>query len=248
MNLKVTIHSIGLGFQLSVGCQLVAFSWWHTEKPFPLPVGLMLFTIAAYHFSEFVAIALKNPNTVSISDFVLKYDFAKDRPDGPIARLLGWLSRQTYRGVEHHLALLVPLSEFIIETIYYPQLKFSHLYISYLGFAICMGAEVIRKMAMMTAGRNFNHVVQEERKTDHVLVTEGLYSRWRHPSYVGQFYWCIGTQIMLLNPFSTIVISVAVWLFLQKRIAREEIKLIEFFGNDYIQYRTHVPSGIPGIK
>ena len=51
--------------------------------------------------------------------------------------------------------------------------------------------------AMITAKANFNHVVQSDKKSNHVLVTHGLYGWSRHPSYVGWFYWSIGTQVML---------------------------------------------------
>lgn len=48
---------------------------------------------------------------------------------------------------------------------------------------------------MCTAKHNFNHVVQSERSDNHQLVTHGVYSLCRHPSYVGWFYWSIGTQV-----------------------------------------------------
>jgi protein-S-isoprenylcysteine O-methyltransferase len=48
---------------------------------------------------------------------------------------------------------------------------------------------------MFTAGSNFNHVVQSEKSDTHTLVTSGVYAWCRHPSYVGWFYWSIGTQV-----------------------------------------------------
>lgn len=55
--------------------------------------------------------------------------------------------------------------------------------------------EGLRKAAMLTAGSNFNHIVQNEKAQSHVLVTSGVYSYFRHPSYVGWFYWSTGTQV-----------------------------------------------------
>lgn len=55
--------------------------------------------------------------------------------------------------------------------------------------------EGLRKAAMLTAGSNFNHIVQNEKAQSHVLVTGGVYAFFRHPSYVGWFYWSIGTQV-----------------------------------------------------
>jgi protein-S-isoprenylcysteine O-methyltransferase len=58
-----------------------------------------------------------------------------------------------------------------------------------------IGGELLRKLAMFTAGTNFNHYVQYIRKDDHILVTGGIYAWCRHPSYVGWFSWSVGTQV-----------------------------------------------------
>lgn len=43
----------------------------------------------------------------------------------------------------------------------------------------------------------------------------------RHPSYLGFFYWALGTQIMLANPVSIVVFAVVLWRFFKYRIERE---------------------------
>ena len=55
--------------------------------------------------------------------------------------------------------------------------------------------EVIRKSSMFTAKTNFNHYVQYVKQRGHQLVTTGIYSLCRHPSYMGWFLWSIGTQV-----------------------------------------------------
>ena len=69
--------------------------------------------------------------------------------------------------------------------------------VSLLGVVLCVGGEVFRKLAMLTARTNFNHVVQCTHEEGHQLVTHGVYSYCRHPSYVGWFYWSIGTQVIV---------------------------------------------------
>jgi protein-S-isoprenylcysteine O-methyltransferase Ste14 len=32
-------------------------------------------------------------------------------------------------------------------------------------------------------------------QADHQLITSGVFSLMRHPSYVGWFYWSVGTQV-----------------------------------------------------
>lgn len=117
-----------------------------------------------------------------------------------------------------------------------------------IGAVICFGGEVLRKCAMITASHNFTHVVQFERVQNHRLVKHGVFSLMRHPSYVGWFYWSIGTQIILTNPVCFVIYAVASWKFFHDRIFMEEITLLNFFGEEYYQYQQKVPTGLPFIR
>lgn len=101
---------------------------------------------------------------------------------------------------------------------------------------------------MFTAGHNFTHLIQYRKRDDHQLVQSGIYSLFRHPSYVGWFWWSIGTQVVLVNPVCAIGYAVASWKFFNDRICDEEISLINFFGEDYVAYQRSVPTGIPFIQ
>ena len=57
------------------------------------------------------------------------------------------------------------------------------------------GGEILRKLAMFTATSNFNHYIQHVKEEGHELITHGIYNYFRHPAYVGWFYWSIGTQV-----------------------------------------------------
>lgn len=74
------------------------------------------------------------------------------------------------------------------------------MYVSMVGLAMCIGGELLRKLAMWTARTNFNHVVQIKHEASHELVTHGVYEYFRHPSYVGWFYWSVGTQVSQPDP------------------------------------------------
>jgi protein-S-isoprenylcysteine O-methyltransferase len=63
------------------------------------------------------------------------------------------------------------------------------------GLTLCVAGEVFRKGAMLKAWENFTHLVREKKVEGHRLVTTGLYSLCRHPSYAGWFWWSIGTQV-----------------------------------------------------
>lgn len=113
---------------------------------------------------------------------------------------------------------------------------------------ICIAGEVLRKLAMVTASRNFTHLVQFDRDPEHKLIRHGIYSVMRHPSYVGWFWWSIGTQIVMANPICTVLYTLASWKFFKDRIYVEEITLINFFGHEYITYKKEVPTGVPYIE
>lgn len=113
---------------------------------------------------------------------------------------------------------------------------------------MCFIGEILRKSAMITASHNFTHIVQFERVENHRLVKNGVFSLMRHPSYVGWFYWSIGTQIILTNPICLFIYAIASWKFFHDRIYMEEITLLNFFGEEYFNYQQQVPTGLPFIK
>lgn len=90
--------------------------------------------------------------------------------------------------------------------------------------------------------------MQYEKSGDHKLVTHGIYAFARHPSYVGWFWWSIGTQFILLNPICILIYTVVSWKFFHDRIYCEEYTLLNFFRNDYKTYQDTVPTGLPFIK
>jgi protein-S-isoprenylcysteine O-methyltransferase len=71
---------------------------------------------------------------------------------------------------------------------------------------------------MTHAASNFNHHIQTEKSPTHMLVTSGVYSLVRHPSYFGFFWWALGLQVFLANPFSTAVFIWVLWRFFSRRI------------------------------
>ncbi len=66
------------------------------------------------------------------------------------------------------------------------------------GVMICIMGDLLRKSAMFKAGESFSHIVQSTKKESHKLVVSGVYSMMRHPSYVGWFYWSVGTQVVII--------------------------------------------------
>ncbi|OQR66843.1 protein-S-isoprenylcysteine O-methyltransferase-like [Tropilaelaps mercedesae] len=94
---------------------------------------------------------------------------------------------------EYHIAMVASWFEYFAESYFYPELKTLGV-VAWTGLTLCALGEALRKCAMLTAGSNFHHLVRVKREEDHELVTSGVYSICRHPSYAGWFLWSVGTQ------------------------------------------------------
>jgi len=188
-----------------------------------IPFGLYLSILSFFHFSEYVTTGLSNPQNLSYDSFLVNHSW------------------------QYGLAMLVSWLEYFAQLWLFPDIKHSILVVTYVGLAVCLAGEVIRKMAMLQAGRNFNHIVQSNKADEHKLVTNGVYSVCRHPSYVGWFLWSLGSQVVLVNPLCLIIYGVVSFAFFKERIYVEEYTLIAFFGDQYRDYQKTVGTGIPGI-
>ncbi|XP_057713610.1 protein-S-isoprenylcysteine O-methyltransferase [Corythoichthys intestinalis] len=185
--------------------------------------GWYMCSLAFFHYTEYLVTAIINPRSLSLDSFLLNHS------------------------LEYSLAAVSSWLEFAVEALIFPELK-QLRWLSFLGLLMVMCGEALRKTAMLTAGSNFNHIVQNEKAYSHVLVTSGVYAFFRHPSYVGWFYWSIGTQVVLCNPVCTLGYTIASWRFFRERVEEEEISLINFFAEEYVEYKKRVPTGLPFIS
>ncbi|XP_076237243.1 isoprenylcysteine carboxylmethyltransferase ste14 [Calliopsis andreniformis] len=215
---QVAVRAVFLGYAFGLGI-LVSLIAPLSWKMF----GTYAAVLAAFHYSEFLSIAWINPSTLSIDSFILNHSIAYG-----VAACSSWI-------------------EFVIERQYFPEMK-EPSSISYFGLILCICGDTLRKLAMFTAKHNFNHIVQSEKMDNHELITYGVYRLCRHPSYMGWFYWSMGTQLILQNPFCFLAYTVASWRFFHDRILIEEITLLNFFGQDYINYQKEVGTGLPFIS
>lgn len=116
-----------------------------------------------------------------------------------------------------------------------------------IGTTLILLGQITRSTAMAQAGTSFNHIVQSSKRSDHILITTGVYSLSRHPAYCGFFWWGLGTQLVLGNYVCFAGYSVVLWRFFARRIVHEEKFLVGFFGQEYESYRKRTPVLIPLI-
>ncbi|XP_022221378.1 protein-S-isoprenylcysteine O-methyltransferase [Drosophila obscura] len=215
---QVAIRASFLGFVEAVSVLVICFAPTSWQQ-----FGVYGCFMAFFHYSEFLIIAYANPRTLTLDSFMLNHS------------------------VHYGLAAAASWIEYALEVHFLPDFK-RYGYIWLLGMALCTFGELIRKSAIITAGRSFTHLVQNEKHSDHKLITHGVYAYCRHPSYVGWFWWSIGTQLILMNPICICVYTLVSWLFFHDRIYVEEYSLLNFFQSDYVRYQKRVPTGLPLIK
>jgi len=187
--------------------------------------------LSLFHFLEFWTTAAYNTPAATIGSFLLTANWP------------AYFIAHTFASVE---CLLCNLAFRAWDVEFLPAAATRLVVL--IGFVLVLGGQAVRSLAMVTAGRSFNHVVQQQKRETHQLVTTGIYGVLRHPSYFGFFWWAIGTQVVLGNPLSFMVYALVMHKFFNDRIKREEEILVRFFGRDYEVYRRRVGTKIPRIK
>ena len=150
-------------------------------------------------------------------------------------------------GLAYYVAHVFGLVEFVTEAFLLPAKKQLCL-LNYVGVVLILLGQLARSLAMVHASSNFSHAVAYRKRPDHELVTSGVYSLSRHPSYFGFFCWAVGTQLLLGNPVGACGYAAVLWNFFANRIRGEEKYLVEFFGEEYIAYRKRVTTLIPFLR
>ena len=73
-------------------------------------------------------------------------------------------------------------------------------------------------------------------KTGHALVTEGVYKRVRHPMYAAHVPWGIAQALLLRNLIAGPLAMRLGVAFMVLRILREDLAMIDEFGDAYRRY------------
>jgi protein-S-isoprenylcysteine O-methyltransferase Ste14 len=77
------------------------------------------------------------------------------------------------------------------------------------------------------------------------LATGGLYSLVRHPQYTGLFIGLFGEGVVHWPTFFSVGLFPIIVLAYTLLARKEEQKVIEKFGETYLEYKRHVPMFIP---
>jgi len=221
----IGIRSFYLGISLTLSAVITISTLLFTSSPL-WRIPFFIAALSTFHFLEFWTTAKYNTAVANVDSFLLTAN---------------WPSYQ----IAHIAAML----ECLVTNQLFPNRAWAPFYTGHilllLGCLWVTTGQIARSAAMIQAGRSFNHVIQVKKKDDHELVTTGLYSFVRHPSYSGFFFWGIGTQLVLGNPICFVAYTLVLWRFFSTRIKHEEKVLLNHYGEAYKNYKEHVGSGIP---
>ncbi|MCE9645144.1 MAG: isoprenylcysteine carboxylmethyltransferase family protein [Chloroflexi bacterium] len=86
-----------------------------------------------------------------------------------------------------------------------------------------------------------------EIRTEHKLITTGIYGVIRHPMYASQWLWVFAQSLLLQNWIAGFF-SIAVWmLFYFLRVQAEEKMMLDTFGEEYREYIKRTGAVLPKI-
>lgn len=191
---SIGLQAFSLGFVFALCLLSTTWLLLNDKTIWRLPAFFACLSI--FHFLEFWTTARFNVPAVRASSFLL-------------------FNNGTAYNVAHALATCEIIVSNIFPT-YGSGLVNRHTIAT--GFGLVVTGQLVRSIAMAQAGTNFNHTPQRTRQEGHELVTRGIYSWLRHPSYFGFFWWALGTQVLVGNKVCVVGYLVALWTFFYKRI------------------------------
>lgn len=89
-------------------------------------------------------------------------------------------------------------------------------------------------------------IVFSDLRPDPIMLTEGMFSRVRHPIYLGAMLVYIGVLSLTLSLFGAAVFILVAILY-QWLAKHEEELMLDIFGKEYREYIRQVPMWLPKV-
>ena len=116
--------------------------------------------------------------------------------------------------------------------------------VRWLGVVLYAGGGALRLWPVFVLGRRFSGLVAIQ--PGHELVTGGIYSRIRNPSYLGLLVMSLGWALAFRSVVG-VLLTVLLIPPLVARMGAEERLLRTQFGDQYDDYRSRTSRLIPGL-
>lgn len=130
----------------------------------------------------------------------------------------------------------------LCEWAYFPQIKLDWL--PFLGAVLLIAGIIFRIIAIKSLNRAFSTTLQI--KDGQQIITKGLYSKFRHPSYTGAWILMLGDALLFQSFIGFLILGIGMFIVYMKRIEAEEAMLLNEFGNEYVQYTERTWKFLPG--
>jgi protein-S-isoprenylcysteine O-methyltransferase Ste14 len=115
----------------------------------------------------------------------------------------------------------------------------------YIGILMLFGGLYLRLKAIDELDRFFTNEVRIEEGWK--LIKTGTYKYIRHGSYTGSFLTMLGTSVLFQSWLSLFFSFIILFIVYDYRIRLEEKMLVEFFGEEYLEYQKKTKKMIPFI-
>ncbi|CAG9265497.1 MULTISPECIES: isoprenylcysteine carboxylmethyltransferase family protein [Burkholderia] len=116
--------------------------------------------------------------------------------------------------------------------------------VRWIGVALYVAGGVLRLWPVFVLGKRFSGLVAIQ--PGHTLVTDGIYSRIRNPSYLGLLVNAAGWALAFRSGVGLLLVALTL-IPLVARIRSEEALLRTQFGAEYDAYCAHTWRLIPGV-
>jgi protein-S-isoprenylcysteine O-methyltransferase Ste14 len=116
--------------------------------------------------------------------------------------------------------------------------------VRWLGVALYAGGGALRLWPVFILGRRFSGLVAIQ--PGHMLVTDGLYSRIRNPSYLGLLILSLGWALAFRSGAGVLLAALNIPPLIA-RMNSEESLLHAQFGQEYEAYRARTWRLLPGV-
>lgn len=160
------------------------------------------------------------------------------------AKIVGWPTAIKNRDYTLFL-LAIPEAGLIFNAVIILNNGIYEIFPLIAGFILMIFGMFFNLIVRTNLGKNW--VPLSKTTENQELVTEGIYSKVRHPFYLSILILFSGVAVISWNLYG-LLFFILTLLALIIRIRKEERELIAKFGNEYLKYIKETPMIIPKLK
>lgn len=153
-----------------------------------------------------------------------------------------------YRGQIPIILILTGMAVFAFEMVQLKQgLQPPKDYMFLVALAVSLFGLVLRFFTVGFTPKNTSGRNTEAQVAD-VVNTKGMYSLFRHPLYVGNFFMSLGIALLTMNFWFVVIFIMFYWIFYERVIFAEEQFLRKKFGSAYTDWAGSTNIIFPTFK